>query len=241
LGDGNAARANVFVKTTGYVAARGLPQHASEQAIAENIIRRSGVGSGFKATVVPYTARRQHLARVLMTDTTPTDQYGVPGQREQWVEGVIIGAIAEAFIDRGLPPVGWAQTGSGKDVTGGPLDTIAGQRFSHATNPSIIRKVRSVLNGADVTLVSVQVIRAGQPAPAVIVKTSQPVRALKQAAGVIDRLFGVGRTPVYEGHFYEIEDATGQPVLAVSASYRDGVGGQWVSPRYPADYPFPHG
>ena len=237
LGGGPAGTATAYVHTTGYIAAQGLPLHTAAQALANDIVRRSAAGPRLSATVTSESG--QPFASVSVSDSRGRAAHQTPAaeQAQQWVDSVVSGDIAEVFVDRRLPAL---STWIGDDGSGGPIDIVAGQRFSTTSDAHIFQRIHSIVTRAGLTLVSVRVIRAGEPAPAVIVKSSHPVQALKGSHAVINRLFGA-RTPVYEGDFYEIENAHGQPVLATSVSFRTGLGSQWVSPRYEAEYPFDHG
>jgi hypothetical protein len=90
------------------------------------------------------------------------------------------------------------------------------------------------------------ILHPKQDAPAVVVRSQKPaelIRSLPSILRVLDPK-GPGDDNVgwaYEGFWFEVVDANGQPVAVIDNAWRppNGGGSQWTAPGY--QYPFDHG
>lgn len=160
---------------------------------------------------------------------------GGGANRAQWESDLVEGAVADMLAD-GPNRVVTSQIdvrlpdGSTLDDIGGGMgDILPGQQFSTASDSEIRSDITAKLSAAGLTPDSLEILRALQPAPAVIATTTNPTRAAESANDTVRSLFGQN-PPVYEGYYFEIRDANGKPILLQSASFRSGSGRLWVSP-----------
>jgi hypothetical protein len=212
-----------------------LPSSATTpSAIVSAVAARANLGTALRVSLstppVPTTRQGDWLSFDVATDGSVAGNI-----HAAWEADLVQGVVAEAFAARGMEHViGSNITGdlpSGQTVAlqGGMGDVAAGQRFLSSSDAAIQQRVEAVLAQANLTPVSITVMHVGQPAPAVIVKTNDPSPAAAAAAQTIRALFGA-HLPLYEGYFFEIENAAGTPILAASASFRTGAGREWVDP-----------
>jgi hypothetical protein len=166
---------------------------------------------------------------------------GVPApderaNRARWEADIIVGALADALAQTARPGISGATIeGSLPDNTiipdlgGGMGDIVPGQEFLDSSDASMKQDLAELLAAAGLTPVSVDVLRADQPAPAVVAETAHPREAAAAAAQTIRSLFGQA-PPKYEGYYFELRDTSGQRLFTTSAAFRSGVGRLWVSP-----------
>jgi hypothetical protein len=167
--------------------------------------------------------------------------------RGEWEAAVLAGAVADAFVSHGFPRIVGAtvdvRLADGKvvpNVSGGMGDVVPGQSFSDASDNAIASEVRSKLPAFGLTPVSISILHADQPAPAVVAKTSNPTAAAANAEATVISLFG-RQPPHYEGYYLEVEDSSGNPVYIASASFRSGIGGTWFRDSVRSSFSIPHG
>jgi hypothetical protein len=156
--------------------------------------------------------------------------------RAQWESDLIAGAVADqlantpakvvsTIIDARLPD----GTIHSDLVGGGMGDVVANQDFRDASDDAIRMDVGQTLTEAHLDLVSLDILRPSQAAPAVVAATSDPAAAAVAANNTIQSLFGQN-PPKYEGYYFEVRDKKGNPVFIQSASFRSGAGRLWFSP-----------
>lgn len=226
----------------------GMPSGASPAAIAQDVLQRAGADPGLTVNVGAAPALPGVRPGVWLNFTVPVPGTGTGPQviREAWEADVIQGAIADSFTARGLTSVsgsritGELSNGSTVDLGGGMGDVAAGQNFSSDSDAIIEQNLRAVLAASALTPVSIDVLHAAEPAPAVVAQTSDPASAAAAANSTIQQAFGQN-PPRYEGYYFEIQDKQGNPVLIQSASFRTGSGRQWVNPQYASDSSLNHG
>jgi hypothetical protein len=156
--------------------------------------------------------------------------------RPEWEADLVEGAVADALeastgqrvvdsrIDLKLsdgPVV--------NDASGGIGDIDPRQDFSNGSDADIKASLSAELAQQHLTPVSIDVLRAAQPAPVVVATTTDPRRAAKDANTIIGALFGID-PPKYEGYYLEIRDTSSKPVIIESAAFRSGSGRVWVRP-----------
>jgi hypothetical protein len=93
--------------------------------------------------------------------------------------------------------------------------------FSDGSDADIKASLAAELAQQHLAPVSIDVLRAAQPAPVVVAMTSNPRRAARDANTTIGALFGVNPAK-YEGYYLEIRDTNSKPVLIESAAFRSG-------------------
>jgi hypothetical protein len=215
--------------------------------VAHTILDQAGVDPAMTVSVGTPPAIAGMRPGAWLNFSVPVSGSGTAVQiRAAWTADLVQGAIADAFARNGLTPVtgsritGVLSDGSTVDLGGGMGDVAAGQSFSDDNVATIEQRIKSALASSALQPVSIDVLHAAQPAPAVVVETDNPAAAAAAANSTINELFGLN-PPLYEGYYFEIDDAQGSPVLVQSASFRTGSGRQWVDPRYAADSSLAHG
>jgi hypothetical protein len=156
--------------------------------------------------------------------------------RPEWEADLVEGAVADALeaatgnsvadsrIDLKLPDGTIVE-----DASGGMGEIAPGQDFTTGSDLTIKDHLRAELTRRGLTPVSIDVLHADQPAPAVVATTTDARRAARDANETIGSLFGTS-PPTYEGYYLEIRDVNGTPVLIESAAFRSGSGRLWVRP-----------
>jgi hypothetical protein len=135
-----------------------------------------------------------------------------------------LGVVADARIDLRLPN-GTLMP----DASGGMGDIQPGQSFSSTSTSDIEAAVRTELARRNLRPISIDVLHADQPAPAVVARTDDARAAARAANETIRALFGID-PPKYEGYYLEIRDGKSLPVLVASAAFRSGSGRLWLRP-----------
>jgi hypothetical protein len=156
--------------------------------------------------------------------------------RPEWEADLVEGAVSDALaattgqtiadsrMDLRLP--GGTVV---KDASGGMGEIASGQDFRDASDATIKADLKAELARHDLSPLSIDVLRADQPAPAVVAVTRDARQAARDANETIRALFGAS-PPKYEGYYLEIRDAKAVPVLIQSAAFRSGSGRLWVRP-----------
>jgi hypothetical protein len=226
--------------------APAIPSSASTPAgIVSAIVDSAGLAKTVTAGLDSSPAEASRSGSWLTFDVS-TDGSIFANIHAAWEADLVEGVVAEAFAAHGMPAViGSTVTGdlpSGQTVAlqGGMGDVASGQSFSSDSDAAIEQHLTDALAQANLTPVSITVMHVGQPAPAVVVKTDDPASAAGAAASVLQSLFGAN-PPLYEGYYFEIENAAGVPLLVQSAAFRTGAGRQWVDPSIAASSSLIHG
>jgi hypothetical protein len=115
------------------------------------------------------------------------------------------------------------------DVGGGMGDIVPWQAFMAPSDDAIRSSITHGLAQAGLNLTSFEVLRASQPAPAVVATTTDPKGTAALASQIVRSLFGQN-PPFYEGYYFEVRDTKGQPVFVQSTAFRTGAGRLWISP-----------
>jgi hypothetical protein len=158
--------------------------------------------------------------------------------RPEWEADLVEGAVADALATstKGLGVVGDSRIDlrlpDGRlvpDAGGGMGDIQPGQTFSSASTSEIEAAIGSELARRNLTPISIDVLHADQPAPAVVARTDDARGAARAANGTIRALFGID-PPTYEGYYLEVRDGNDRPVLVASAAFRSGSGRLWLRP-----------
>lgn len=167
--------------------------------------------------------------------------------RSEWEADLVQGAAADALeLSGGQPVVGSAmdlKLPDGavlSDMAGGMGDVVPGQIFQAPADDELIRNLTHQVHAAKLAPVSIEVLHADQPAPAVVAKTADSSAAAAAAATTVRALFGQN-PPKYEGYYFEVRDKAGDPLFIQSASFRSGAGRLWISPRVAAVTSLQHG
>jgi hypothetical protein len=115
------------------------------------------------------------------------------------------------------------------ELIGGMGDVLPNQNFSNDSDSTIRARIARGLASANLRPLSVGVLRASQPAPAVVAVTSDPLAAAASANETINSLFGQN-PPTFEGYYFEVRDQSGNLVYLQSAAFRAGAGRLSFSP-----------
>jgi len=103
------------------------------------------------------------------------------------------------------------------------------QQFDTPSMSDIPTTIRQAAEGTALTIDSIDVLQADQPAPAVVATTDgDPKTVLQEAGQLTNQLFG--NPPRYEGYYLEVRDTSGNPIFIQYTSFRAGVGTQSVQP-----------
>ena len=151
--------------------------------------------------------------------------------RPRWEVDLLQGAIAEAHA-AWTPPVKVSGAGTTIERPNGTVLVERGEMgdigarllFMIAANAD----VRETLSELGLAPVSIEILRAIQPAPAVVARTSEPEAAARAAASTIGTLFG--RPSRFVGYYFEVRGPGDEPLFVQAASFRTGAGTTWVSP-----------
>lgn len=114
-----------------------------------------------------------------------------------------------------------------KNVAGGMGEVAFGQSFFNASAGPIQAAIRTSAADLGLHIVSIHVLRPLQSAPAVVVSTNEPSKAVKEIDSIIRKLFG--GPAEYEGQYLEIRDSSETAVLVQASSFRTGVGMRWIA------------
>ena len=233
-----------YTDDLGHVTA--VPPGSSAQEIVDFIMKRYD-GSGIVS------------AKVGAPPSVPGQRAGIwlnfvirsPGADERsahagWEADLVEGAVADALQENGLNGIagstieGILPSGAIAPMGGGMGDVSPGQDFSQASDPQIKSLLEAGLERVHLTPVSIEVLHADEPAPAVIASTTDPAAAAKDASSTIRRLFGKD-PPMYEGYYFEVRDQSGHPLFIQSTAFRSGAGSLWVDPTVQKDVSLLHG
>jgi hypothetical protein len=151
-----------------------------------------------------------------------------------WHANLVVGDLREAMhtADPSRPLFGEAVTlvsSTGKIVN--TINTNIGdiaydQRFSDASQSVLSAAIHEGAAAAGVVVKSIAVFNGLDPAPAVVVSTSDPKAYMANADLNEEKIFRDSTT--YEGIYLEVQDAAGDPFLISSSSFRTGIGQTWV-------------
>ena len=223
-----------------------VPSSASTPAaIVSAISNAAGLGTALRVSLTDPAAQDTTQGSSLNFDVA-TDGSVAGNIHAAWEADLVQGVIAEAFVARGMQPVitstmtGDLPNGQTVTLQGGMGDVAARQSFSSDSDAAIQQRLDAVLTQANLTPVSITVMHVGQPAPAVVARTNDPSSAAAAASTTMRALFGAN-PPLYEGYYFEIENAAGAPIIAESASFRTGSGRSWVDPSVAASSSLIHG
>jgi hypothetical protein len=154
-----------------------------------------------------------------------------------WLGNLITGALRDELFAASLKPLRSSvvslvlSDGSEVASAGGGIGAVTpGQIFSAATDAQITAQLDSAAQAAGLHIDSLSIVRADQPAPAVVATTSDPNGAAVDPDAVLTALFGPPGT--YEGEYLELRAPDGTPVLVQGSAFRTGVGQRWVNPAY---------
>ncbi len=150
----------------------------------------------------------------------------------RWRASLVDSVLPAAFAERGIrlnadrvTITGLLKDGTRQGLGQGGGDIRRGRDFSHGSDAAIKHELTVVLHAAHLTPVSITVVRIGQPAPAVVVKTDQPHAAQLVAPSRMKLLFGE-----YEGYYLVVESPSGVPLAAIWQNGRTGELTGWSNP-----------
>ena len=157
--------------------------------------------------------------------------------RPLWLGNLITGALRDELYSSAQAPLRSSivslRIGDGHQVelAGGGIGAVTpGQVFSSASDQQIRQQITAAAQTAGLTVDSIDIVHADQPAPAVVVTTSDPQAAAANPDAVLTSLFGEPGT--YEGEYLEVRAADGTPVFVQGSAFRTGVGQRWVNPTF---------
>jgi hypothetical protein len=219
----------------------------NSKAIADGTI--TGPPNGFQPTddanvPVPGYFADGRWARLTVLATALTPEATT---RPIWEANLVAGALRDAMHANGLPRLISSQVSVAlpngriiKDVGGGVGDVAFDQTFSSAPSQSITSLIQSAATQLGLTVDSIKIVNAVQPAPAVVVTTSDTQQFADNPDAVLTALFGAPGT--YEGEYLEVHDASGTVAFIQGSAFRTGVGQRWFNPAiFPGIRPGPPG
>jgi hypothetical protein len=145
-----------------------------------------------------------------------------------WQVSLVAGALREALKANQLPDVTNVSIidGAGNYVGDtGIGNVVQGQSFSGSTATDQITEAAA---RAGLKVQSITFFNVLQPAPAVVLVTTDPKSAVENSHDLLNDI--TGATSTYEGSFVEILDGNGKPVLMSGRSQRTGNTVRWVRP-----------
>jgi hypothetical protein len=179
-----------------------------------------------------------------LTIAVPADDHRA--MRAEWEADLLQGAIAESIHAAGVGEVvgsrvSWRLPDGTvlENRSGGMGDIAPEQLFDEESDAQLVARVESRLAAAGLTPETVEIVRAGQPAPAIVVTSQQPRTDVSQAWSTINDI--VGRPPRYEGYYFEIRDDQNATVFIQSAAFRTGAGRHYIATSYAGVDPITHG
>ena len=176
----------------------------------------------------------------------------IPGMDERanrslWEADLVQGAVADALaLGGGTAVVGSSISLKLPDGTirtnmgGGMGDIVTGQKFESPDDGALIDTLTSKLSKFQLNPLSIEILHANQPAPAVVAETSNPRLTAQDASTIVDDLFG-RNPPLYEGYYFEVRDSNGDRLFIQSASFRTGAGRLWIRPDLEGAISLHHG
>jgi hypothetical protein len=157
--------------------------------------------------------------------------------RPLWLGNLITGALRDELYSAAQAPLRSSVVsltlGDGHQVAlaGGGIGAVTpGQVFSSGSDQQIRQRITTAAQTAGLTVDSIDIVRAHQPAPAVVVTTSDPRAAAANPDAVLTSLFGEPGT--YEGEYLEVRATDGTLVFVQGSAFRTGVGQRWVNPTF---------
>lgn len=223
-----------YTKTQGW--APSVPSGATAAEIVNSIVQQAGFGNSMQVS----------LSGQSLSFDIPTTGSLAANAYAAWQADIVQGVVAEAFANQGLPPIagstftGELPSGQTVDIGGGMGNIQPGQSYSSDDDSAITQRITDLLPQWNLTLSSIHILHAGQPAPAVFVTTNDPNAAAAAATPIVRTLFGQD-PPLYEGYYFQVNDTKGNLVLLQSAAFRDGAGQGWADPSVAASSSLNHG
>jgi hypothetical protein len=159
--------------------------------------------------------------------------------RPLWETLLIEGAVAELSGNSadlsddigGSVVEGVLPDGSSLGTIGGGMGVSdRGHVFSDASAAEIAASIRSVLPRYGLTEISLQVLHPLGFAPALVVSSTEPRSAIGLWGALWNDLFG--DPPRYEGHYFELRDGSGTPIVRQADSWRTSSRITWAIPEY---------
>jgi hypothetical protein len=133
-------------------------------------------------------------------------------------EPIPFSAVSGATISEVLPDGGHATTDDGAGAVAGR------QLFADDPPDVIVQRIRDAAVSFGLEVVGITVAHPYTAAPMVILRTSD-IEILRRLPEITGALFGT--PPTYEGHYLEIQDQGGRPLVRMAASFRTGAGRVW--------------
>jgi hypothetical protein len=167
--------------------------------------------------------------------SVPVKGLGAPAVRPVWEANLVVAALRdEVHAAGGSPEVIGSQV-SGElpsslvvpNIGGGVGDVVFGQRFAAAA-PTVAAGIRSRATRLGLRVLTVDVLKPLQAAPAVVATTNDPAGFVDAADRNVNAVFG--GVAVYEGEYLEVRAASGSPVFIQASTFRTGVGQRWIRP-----------
>ena len=154
-----------------------------------------------------------------------------------WLGNLITGALRDELYASAHAPLRSSVVSltlaDGHEVAlaGGGVGAVTpGQVFSSASDQQIREQITAAAQTAGLTVDSIDIVHADQPAPAVVVTTSDPQAAAANPDALLTSLFGEPGT--YEGEYLEVRAPDGTLVFVQGSAFRTGVGQRWVNPIF---------
>jgi hypothetical protein len=115
------------------------------------------------------------------------------------------------------------------NVAGGLGEVSLNQQFDSPRTSDIPEEIGELAAAAGLTVESIEILHADQPAPAVVATTSDPNAVADNLGAITNSIFG--KPPKYEGYYLEIRNGRGEPIVIQAADFRTGAGHQWIHPE----------
>lgn len=232
----------VYARNTGWTPS--VPAGLSASEIANSVVHAAGLDASVDTSVAA-TASDQGPGVSLAFDV-PTDGTLAENLHSVWRADLVQGVITEALAAGPTPVIGSTIRGelpSGETINlGGGMGYIQpGQSYSSGSDAIIKAQVSSLLPQWNLDARSIDVLHVGQPEPEVVVTTTDPIATAAAALSIINGLFWDQAYPIYDGYFFQVDNADGTPILVQAVSYRAGKGHYWAAPSIESASSLSHG
>jgi hypothetical protein len=201
----------------------------------------TGAPAGFRPTEDPSIPAPSYFnggkwAHILVHGSSATP---VGTTRPIWEANLAVGALRDEFHANGLARLISSQVSVElpdgrvlRDIGGGVGNVVFGQTFATDATPTIEARIRDAAADEGLHVDSIDVLTPMDPAPAVVVTTTDPKKFGAAVEAVLAHLFGPPGT--YEGVYLEAHDSSGETIFLTGRAYRAAVFQQWWNPKvYP--------
>jgi hypothetical protein len=199
----------------------------------------AGPPAGMHLSDDPATTNPESFAQTLWLYETVNVRALTPEATAKplWIANLITGALRDELAASGGGPLYSSQvnveTPSGSTLgasVAGVGEDDGGESFSDASDKSIRSHITDAATQLGLTVDSITIYHVDQPAPAVVVTSSDPAAVAAAPQQMVASLLGGPNT--YEGLYVEIRDTSGALIYLEGSSARTAGGQSWLNPQF---------